>query len=106
MPHLLLVDDDADILALLTNSFCKHSHIVSAAMNSVEMFAALKTQSIDLVILDVMLQNEDCFSVCRALRVISQVPVIMLTALADHADRVVGFRPILMTTAVAFRFRP
>ena len=48
MPHLLLVDDDEDILALLTSFFRKHSHIVSTAMNSAEMFAALNKQSIDL----------------------------------------------------------
>jgi len=89
-PHLLCVDDDTDILALLTNFFRKHSHIVSTATNSTEMFAILKNQPIDLVILDVMLQDEDGFSVCRALRAVSQIPVIMLTAVADHTDRVVG----------------
>jgi two-component system OmpR family response regulator len=89
-PHLLCVDDDTDILALLTNFFRKHSHIVSTATNSTGMFAILKNQPIDLVILDVMLQDEDGFSVCRALRAVSQIPVIMLTAVADHTDRVVG----------------
>ncbi len=89
-PHLLCVDDDTDILALLTNFFRKHSHVVSTATNSTEMFAILKNQPIDLVILDVMLQDEDGFSVCRALRAVSQIPVIMLTAVADHTDRVVG----------------
>ena len=89
-PHLLCVDDDTDILALLTNFFRKHSHIVSTATNSTEMFAILKNQPVDLVILDVMLQDEDGFSVCRALRAVSQIPVIMLTAVADHTDRVVG----------------
>jgi len=89
-PHLLCVDDDTDILALLTNFFRKHSHVVSTATNSTEMFAILKNQPIDLVILDVMLQAEDGFSVCRTLRAVSQIPVIMLTAVADHTDRVVG----------------
>jgi len=51
-PHLLCVDDDTDILALLTNFFRKHSHIVSTAANSTEMFAILKNQPIDLVIAD------------------------------------------------------
>src|SRR6267143_5404343 len=90
MPHLLCVDDDTDILALLTNFFRKHSHVVSTATNSTEMFAILKNQPIDLVILDVMLQAEDGFSVCRTLRAVSQIPVIMLTAVGDHTDRVVG----------------
>ena len=90
MPHLLLVDDDEDILSLLTSFFRKHSHGVSVAENGAAMFAALEKQPIDLVILDVMLREEDGFSLCRQLRAQSQVPVIMLTAMADHTDRVVG----------------
>src|SRR5258705_6344005 len=90
MPHLLLVDDDEDILSLLTNFFRKHSHVVSVAQNGAAMFAALEKQPIDLVILDVMLQQEDGFDLCRRLRAQSVVPVIMLTAMADHTDRVVG----------------
>src|SRR5258706_10337303 len=88
--RLLLVDDDEDILSLLTEFFRKHLHVVSVAKNGEEMFATLDTQPIDLVILDVMLRDEDGFSLCRRLRATSQVPVIMLTAMADHTDRVVG----------------
>jgi two-component system OmpR family response regulator len=90
MPHLLLVDDDKDILSLLTNFFRKHLYSVSIAEDGANMFAALEKDNIDLVILDVMLRKEDGFSLCRQLRTASQVPVIMLTALADHTDRVVG----------------
>jgi two-component system, OmpR family, response regulator len=90
MPHLLIVDDDEDILSLLTNFFRKHSHTVSVAEDGAAMFAALEKQPIDLVVLDVMLKNEDGFSLCRRLRATSSVPIIMLTAMADHTDRVVG----------------
>lgn len=90
MSNLLLVDDDEDILSLLTDFFRKHSHVVSVAKNGAAMFETLKKQSIDLVILDVMLQDEDGFSLCRELRAASRVPIIMLTAMADHTDRVVG----------------
>jgi two-component system OmpR family response regulator len=90
MPHLLLVDDDADILSLLSTFFLKHAHTVTTAAGGAAMFAALEKQSIDLVILDVMLQDEDGFSLCRRLRASSRIPVIMLTAMADHTDRVVG----------------
>ena len=90
MPHLLLVDDDEDILSLLTNFFSKHSHSVSVAQNGAAMFAALEKQPIDLVILDVMLQREDGFDLCRRLRAHSVLPVIMLTAVSDPTDRVVG----------------
>jgi two-component system OmpR family response regulator len=90
MPHLLIVDDDDDILSLLTNFFKKHSHTVTVARDGVAAFAALDRQPIDLVILDVMLPREDGFSLCKKLRAVSRVPIIMLTAVTDHTDRTVG----------------
>jgi two-component system, OmpR family, response regulator len=90
MPHLLLVDDDEDILSLLTSFFRKHGHAVTVAQNGAGMFAALERERIDLIILDVMLQHEDGFALCRRLRTTSAIPVIMLTAMADNTDRVVG----------------
>src|ERR1700716_3375198 len=90
VPHLLIVDDDEDILSLLTKFFGKHCHPVTVAADGAAMFAALEEHSIDLVILDLMLQGEDGLSLCRQLRATSHVPIIMLTAMADHTDRVVG----------------
>ncbi len=90
MPHLLVVDDDEDILSLLTGFFQRHGHAVSVASNGTEMFHALEGGRTDLVILDVMLRGEDGFSLCRRLRAVSSVPVIMLTAMGEHTDRVVG----------------
>jgi two-component system OmpR family response regulator len=90
VPHLLIVDDDDDILSLLTKFFRKHSHPVTVAADGAAMFAALEAHPIDLVILDLMLQGEDGLSLCRQLRATSRVPIIMLTAMADHTDRVVG----------------
>jgi two-component system OmpR family response regulator len=90
MPNLLVVDDDEDILSLLTSFFRKHGHTVVVATNGAALFTALERQHIDLVILDVMLKNEDGFTLCRQLRATSRVPVIMLTALGDHTDRVIG----------------
>src|SRR6202045_4737654 len=90
MPHFLIVDDDEEILSLLTDFFKKHSHRVTVAADGTAMFAALETHAIDLVILDVMLVREDGFSLCQRLRAISRVPIIMLTAVTDHTDRTVG----------------
>lgn len=90
VPHLLIVDDDEDILSLLTKFFRKHSHAVTVVTGGAAMFTALEQHSIDLVILDLMLQGEDGLSLCRRLRTTSHVPVIMLTAMGDHTDRVVG----------------
>jgi two-component system OmpR family response regulator len=90
MSHILLVDDDADILALLSGFFRRHGHVVTTATGGAAMFEALEKQPSDLVILDVMLQEEDGFGLCRRLRASSRIPIIMLTAMADHTDRVVG----------------
>jgi two-component system OmpR family response regulator len=90
MPHILLVDDDEDILSLLDAFFRKHGHTVCVAEDGKAMFAALENQTFDLVILDVMLRHEDGFSLCRRLRTTSTIPIIMLTAVADSTDRVVG----------------
>jgi two-component system OmpR family response regulator len=90
MPHLLIVDDDDDILSLLTNFFEKHSHTVTVAPDGAAMFAAMERHAIDLVILDVMLQRDDGFRLCQKLRAMSRVPIIMLTAVTDRTDRIVG----------------
>jgi two-component system, OmpR family, response regulator len=90
MPHLLLVDDDEEILSLLTAFFRKHGFAASVAEDGNAMFAVLEKHTIDLIILDVMLQHEDGFSLCQRLRTTSTIPIIMLTAVADNTRRVVG----------------
>src|SRR5258707_2448491 len=88
MPHLLLVDDDEDILSLLTRFFHKHSHTGSVAQKGAAMFAALEKDPVDLVILDVMLHAEDYFTFFLHLSAASPVPIIMITAMTDQPHRV------------------
>jgi two-component system, OmpR family, response regulator len=90
MSNILIVDDDDDIRSLLTDFFQRHAHRVTVAKDGTEMFAALAEQTVDIVILDLMLPGEDGFGLCQKLRSKSRVPVIMLTAMTDHTDRVVG----------------
>jgi two-component system OmpR family response regulator len=90
MPKLLLVDDDEDVLELLAGFFRTHGYDVVSALDGARMFDALTQATFDLVVLDVMLPKEDGFSLCRRLRMTSRIPVIMLTAMGDHTDRVVG----------------
>jgi two-component system, OmpR family, response regulator len=88
--HILVVDDDAEIRGLLRDYLQKEGYRVSAAANGREMRAALSPARPDLVILDLMLPGEDGLSLCRDLRAGSNLPVIMLTARGDEADRIVG----------------
>ena len=90
VPNILVVDDDEEILDLLSAFFRKHSHQVTVATDGKAMFSALAAEPINLIVLDVMLQGEDGFSLCRKLREVSKVPVIMLTAMGDQTDRIVG----------------
>src|ERR1700756_1681171 len=90
MPHILVVDDESEILSLLKDFFHKHGYPMTPASDGRAMFGALQREKIDLVILDIMLPGEDGFSLCRRLRAASKVPVIMLTARAEQPDRIGG----------------
>ncbi|MCI0755591.1 response regulator [Teichococcus vastitatis] len=90
MPHVLVVDDDEDILMLLTQFLQHHACYVSLARSGTEMLAVLEESSVDVIVLDVMLPDESGFELCRKLRMASTIPVIMLTAVSDHMERVVG----------------
>ncbi len=90
LPHLLIVDDDPDICQLVSQFLEARGFRVSSAANGQAMRLALAASSVDLVILDVMLPDEDGLSLCRELRATSRVPVIFLTAASGETDRVVG----------------
>ena len=89
-PHLLIVDDDREIRELLSRFLRKHGFRTSVAVDGREMRKALAEQAIDLVVLDLMLPGEDGLSVCRRLRSDSTIPVIMLTAMGEEIDRIIG----------------
>jgi two-component system OmpR family response regulator len=91
LPHVLIVDDDGQIRALLRNFILKNGFQTTAVANGAAMRRTLEQTNIDLIILDLMLPGEDGFSLCRSLRANSQIPVLMLTAHADDADRIAGF---------------
>jgi two-component system OmpR family response regulator len=89
-PHLLIVDDDREIRDLLSRFLTKHGCRVTAARDGREMKQALADWHIDLVVLDLMLPGTDGLTLCRDLRARSNVPVIMLTAMGEETDRIVG----------------
>lgn len=88
--HLLVVDDDRDIRDLLSEILCRYGYHVSTACDAAEMARVLSATQVDLVILDVMLPGQDGLSICRELRTSSDLPVIMLTAMGETTDRIIG----------------
>ncbi|NOT85502.1 MAG: response regulator [Methylococcaceae bacterium] len=88
--HLLVVDDDKELRNLLGDYLRKNGYRVSLAADGGSMRKSLAEQSIDLIVLDLMLPGEDGLVLCRNLRVHSNIPVIMLTARGDETDRIIG----------------
>ncbi len=88
--HLLIVDDHREIRELLQRFLKQHQYRVSLAINGKEMKKTLKTANIDLIILDLMLPGEDGLTLCRNLRAQSNIPVIMLSAMGEEMDKIIG----------------
>jgi len=86
----LIVDDDREIRDLLSRFLRKHGYRVDTAGDGRAMWQALSAGRFDLVVLDLMLPGEDGLSLCLRLRATSALPVIMLTAIGEDADRIVG----------------
>ena len=89
-PHILVVEDDHEISALIIRFLRANDLRVSAAHSANEMDRILENGRVDLVILDIMLPGEDGFSICRRLRKSSNLPIVMLTAKGDDIDRIMG----------------
>jgi DNA-binding response OmpR family regulator len=87
---VLLIDDDADLLQLASHIFQKAGAQTITASNEMEGMRKLFAQQPDLIMLDVMLEQENGFEICRRIRQASDVPVIMLTALNKEQDILKG----------------
>ncbi|MDR5837174.1 response regulator [Caballeronia sp. LZ034LL] len=90
--HVLIVDDDRGIRELLASYLEKNGMRVSLAANGRQMRTALEQGAPDLIVLDLMLPGEDGLVLCRELRAgkFRDVPVLMLTARNEEADRILG----------------
>jgi DNA-binding response OmpR family regulator len=87
---ILLVDDEESIQRLLTFPLEKEGFRVLQARDGEEALERFGRESVDLVVLDIMLPKVDGLEVCRRLRAESIVPIIMLTARDDEVDKVLG----------------
>ena len=90
LTQILVVDDDAKLRDLLVDFLTQHGYHVKCAADGDEMFRMLETFACDLIVLDVMMPGADGLELCRQLRKTSDVPVIMLTAMGDDVDRIIG----------------
>jgi two-component system OmpR family response regulator len=89
-PHILVVDDHREIRELLAKYFAKNGLRVSVASGGAEMRQQMRAAAVDLVVLDIMMPGEDGLSLCRQLRQAGNLPVVLLTAVSEETDRIVG----------------
>ena len=88
--HLLIIDDDTRIRALLQKYLVRNGYLVTAARDAAHARRLLKGLAFDLVVLDVMMPGEDGFSLTRHIRAQGATPVLLLTARGEAEDRITG----------------
>ncbi|MDR9485479.1 MULTISPECIES: response regulator [Sediminimonas] len=89
-PHILVVDDHRQIRESVTRYLERNGMRATTAKDAREMDAKLAGGQFDLMVLDVMMPGEDGLSVCQRLSAERRLPIIMLTALGQETDRIVG----------------
>jgi two-component system, OmpR family, response regulator len=89
-PHILVVDDHRDIRDALAKYLVKNGYRVSQAESAAAARRVLRDAAVDLVVLDIMMPGEDGLSLTRELRAQGQLPIILLTAVAEETDRIIG----------------
>lgn len=87
---ILLVDDDAALLEVVTIMLSQEGYRVVTATDGTEALEAVDRETPDLVILDIMMPQMSGFEVCRKIRADSEIPIVMLTAKSQSVDKVVG----------------
>ena len=91
-PRILVVDDDATVRTLLRRMLTIEGYAVDEAADGASAMAKVEAWAPDLLLLDIMMPGQDGLDVLSVLRRTSAVPVILLTAKSEEADRVLGFR--------------
>jgi two-component system phosphate regulon response regulator OmpR len=89
--HLLVIDDDVRLRALLQRYLSSNGYRVTAAGNAAEARALMKSIAFDLLIVDVMMPGESGLELTHSIRAQSQTPILMLTARGEPQDRIAGF---------------
>ncbi|HZF16606.1 MAG TPA: response regulator [Steroidobacteraceae bacterium] len=89
-PHVLALDDDPDVRAVLVDYLQANDLRITATANGREMLAVLADQPVDVLLLDLRLPGEDGLAIARRVREGSRVPIIILSGRTDEADRVMS----------------
>jgi DNA-binding response OmpR family regulator len=87
---VLVVEDEPTLLETLTYNLTRQGYEVIQAANGLDAVGVAHKEQPDLIVLDVMLPGLDGFEVCRRVRQVMTVPILMLTAKTDEVDRVIG----------------
>ena len=90
LPHILVIDDDAELCELLGELLAQEGYVVESARDAATGLALVGARAFALVVLDVMLPGMNGFEVLTRIRQSSRVPVLMLTARGEDVDRIVG----------------
>src|SRR5579859_3111213 len=88
--HILVVDDDARLRQLLSRYLSENGYMVSTAADAAEARRQLDSMEFDLIVLDVMMPGESGVELTRGLRQGNTVPILLLTAMGDTLDRIIG----------------
>ena len=91
VPKILIVEDDLDMQEMMVSFMQKNGFMVIAANNADELTEKIKSQRVDLILLDVMLGDENGISICREIRETNNIPIIIVSALSADQDRLSGF---------------
>jgi DNA-binding response OmpR family regulator len=89
-PHVLIVDDERDILDPLASYLGKNGFRVSKARDAAAAREIIAAHAIDIALVDIMMPGEDGLSLTGFIRATTKLPVILLTAKAEETDRIVG----------------
>ena len=90
LDHIVILDDDPEICNLLREYLEKNGLRATTVNNGKALWRMLDEKHIDLIVLDLMLPGEDGLELCRNLRARLNIPILILSALGDETDRIIG----------------
>ncbi len=90
MAHVLIVEDEEKLAKIMADYLQQAGYQTSILLDGLDVINTIKTRSIDLVLLDLMLPGKDGLTLCRELREFSDIAIIMLTARVEEIDRLLG----------------